>query len=135
MGRFVIAVYRVKKGMEEDLLAVLRDHLTVLRREGLATEEPAHVLRGQDGVYLEMFEWKSPEAAAAADENEAVNALWPRFERVCEYRRLAHLPESHQLFAEFESVDLEAAAGQEGLRQAGGHACSPVVKSPKQPAG
>ncbi len=106
MGRFVIAVYRVKKGMEEDLLAVLRDHLAVLRREGLVNDGPAHVLRGEDGVYLQMFEWKSPEAAAAAHDNEAANALWPRFERVCEYRRLAHLPESQRLFAEFESVEL-----------------------------
>lgn len=107
MGRFVIAAYRVKKGMEQDLLAVLRDHLTVLRCEGFVTDRPACVMRGQNGVYLEVFEWKSEEAIAAAHESEAVGALWARFERACEYRRLGHLPESHQLFAEFESVELD----------------------------
>jgi len=118
MGRFVIAAYRVKKDKEQVLLAALRDRYVILRREGFLTDRPACVLRGQDGIYLEILEWVSAEAIAAADQNEIVGALWASLERIAEYRRLAYLPESHQLFAEFESVDLETAAGQGGVRQA-----------------
>jgi hypothetical protein len=119
MGRFVIAAYRVKKDKEQDLLAALRDRHVILRREGYLTDRPPCVLRGQDGIYLEMLEWISAEAIAAADQDEIAGELWATLERAAEYRRLAHLPESHQLFAEFESVDLEAAAGQEGVWQVG----------------
>ncbi|HEX6902700.1 MAG TPA: hypothetical protein VF789_23480 [Thermoanaerobaculia bacterium] len=106
----MIATYRVKKDKERDLLAVLRDRYVILRREGFLTDRPACVLRGQDGIYLEILEWVSAEAIAAADQNEIVGALWASLERVAEYRRLAHLPESHELFAELESVDLEQPA-------------------------
>jgi hypothetical protein len=106
MRRFMIAAYRVKKGMEQDLLAILRDRLAVLRCEGFVTDRPACILRGQDGIYLEILEWTSAEAINAAQENKAVGALWPRLERAGEYRRLGHLPESDELFAEFESVEL-----------------------------
>ena len=118
MGRFVIAAYRVKKDKDEDLLAALRDRFVILQREGFLTDRPVCILRGRDGIYLEILEWTSAEAIAAADGNEIVGALWARLERAAEYRRLANLPESHELFAEFESVELEAGAGREEVPQA-----------------
>ena len=45
MGRFVIAAYRPKPGHEDALLRELRDHLPVLRREGLVTDRPPYVMR------------------------------------------------------------------------------------------
>lgn len=63
-------------------------------------------MRSQDGTYLEVFEWKSAEAIAAAHHNAAVGALWTRFERACEYRRLCDVAETQQLFAGFEAVEL-----------------------------
>lgn len=114
MGRFVISAYRVKKDKQQSLLEALRDRYVILRREGFLTDRPACVLRGQDGIYLEILEWVSAAAIVAADQNEIVGALWASLERTAEYRRLAHLPESHEIFAEFESVD---------------------VNTPKQPAG
>ena len=55
---------------------------------------------------VEVFEWKSAEAIAAAHANPAVQALWGEFGAVCDYVPLTSLPEAHQMFAEFDSVDL-----------------------------
>jgi catechol 2,3-dioxygenase-like lactoylglutathione lyase family enzyme len=107
MGRMVIAVYRPRAGQADQLLEVLKDHLPLLRREGLASDRPCLVMRAADGTLLEAFEWKSAEAIAQAHANPSVRALWARFEAVCEYRRLADIKESQDLFAEFEPVELE----------------------------
>lgn len=112
MGRFAIVAYRARPGREELLLEAVRDHLTVLRGEGLATDRPRQVMRAADGTVVEVFEWKSAEAMRDAHENAAVKALWERFERACEYTPLRELNECGQLFAEFEALDLNEASGE-----------------------
>lgn len=106
MGVFVISAYRPKPGQEARLLEVLRTHLPILRGEGLATDRPSHVMRAKDGTVLEVFEWESQGAIDAAHENAAVKAMWEEFEKACEYATLSRLPESQELFASFEPVDL-----------------------------
>ncbi len=106
MGRFVIAVYRPRPGRERKLEAALEEHLKVLRQEGLVTQRPAYVMRAPSGEVVEVFEWKSAEAISAAHQNEAVAALWARFEDACEYLRLADLKEAGDLFPEFEPIEV-----------------------------
>ena len=45
MGQFTIAVYRPKPGKEAELLQVVKEHVPTLRREGLATDRVAHVMK------------------------------------------------------------------------------------------
>ena len=78
----------------------------VLASERLVTERSAYVMRGKDGTLVEVFEWLSADAIAAAHSNAAVAALWAEFAAVCDYVPLATLAESQQMFAEFESVVL-----------------------------
>ena len=106
MGYFVIVAYRPHKGKEQQLLEVVRDHLPVLRSQGLATERPPLVLRAADDTIIEIFEWKSKAAVDQAHTNKAVQELWGRFAQVCDYQSLASLEECKQLFAHFEPVDL-----------------------------
>lgn len=105
MAHYVIACYRPKAGKEEELLAVLRDHLPLLRAEGLATDRPANVMQAADGTILEVFEWVSQEAVEQAHENERVKALWDRFAEVCEYVPPSAVPENHAVFPDFEPID------------------------------
>lgn len=107
MGRVVIVAYRPRDGKEAETLDVIRDHVPILREEGLATKREPLVLRARDGAYLEIFEWASSEAIEAAHTNAAVQRLWERFGEACEYRTLASLQEAGDLFAEFEPVELE----------------------------
>ncbi|MEZ4647316.1 MAG: hypothetical protein R3E97_00780 [Candidatus Eisenbacteria bacterium] len=104
MGRFVIAAYKPKPGMEDDLRAVVASHLDVLRAESLVTDRPAYVMTAANGTIVEVFEWSSAEAIAKAHGNPAVQKLWEEFGRVSEYVPLASLEEANQMFAEFEAL-------------------------------
>ena len=67
-------------------MQAVRDHLAVLRSEGLATDRDPLVMRASDGTLLEIFEWRSRQAMQEAHSNEAVLELWSRFEEACEAR-------------------------------------------------
>ena len=102
----VIVSYTPKAGKEEGMKEVLRDHIPVLRKEGLITEYPCTILKSKNGDYIEIFEWKSGEAIAKAHESENVKELWKRFEEVCTYTNLSDIEECKGLFASFIPVKL-----------------------------
>jgi quinol monooxygenase YgiN len=106
MGRFVIVAYKPKPGKEQQLLDAVRKHLQVLHSEQLVTDTPASVMRAADGTLVEVFEWRSAEAIQQAHGNPAVQALWGEFGAACDYVPLTQLAETHQMFAEFEGVEL-----------------------------
>lgn len=106
MGRFVIVAYTPKAGMEKELLIAVGKHIKILRTEQLATDRPAYVMRAGDGSIVEVFEWRSAEAINQAHSNSAVQALWEEFGAVCEYTPLMNLTETHQLFSEFDAIEL-----------------------------
>ena len=104
MGVMVMALFRPKPGRESDLMACMRDHLPVLRSQGLATDRPNLILRASDGTLVEIFEWVSQEAIDAAHGNAEVGKLWARYEQCCEYVTLADIPEAGAMFPGFELV-------------------------------
>jgi hypothetical protein len=104
--RMVIVAYRPKPGKDDVLLSEVRDHVHLLRSEGLATDRPATVMRAKDGTLIEIFEWASPAAIEEAHANPRVQAMWARFEACCEYIPLNSLSELTQAFAEFEPVQI-----------------------------
>ena len=106
MGIMVIASFRPKRGKEADLLACTRDHLPVLRAQGLATDRPSTVLRAADGTLLEIFEWVSQAAIDAAHTNPAVHALWARYAACCDYVTLGDLAEAKAMFPGFALVEV-----------------------------
>jgi len=106
VGIYAIAAYRPKPGRERQLRQVLKDHLPILRKEGLVTDRPSYLMRAADGTFVEVFEWKSAATIETAHENPEVRAMWARFEAACTYESLGNLKESRDLFANFESVDL-----------------------------
>ncbi len=106
MGRFVIVAYTPKAGKEQQLLAAVRKHLQVLQTERLVTDKPAYVMRAGDGTIVEVFEWRSAEAIHQAHSSPAVQALWGEFGAACDYTPLSKLAETHQMFAEFDAVEL-----------------------------
>jgi hypothetical protein len=105
MGDSVIVAFRPKPGEADALLVLVREHVPFLRRHGLATDRPVLAMRNRDGVIVEVFEWQSG-AIASAHQHPAVQELWARFAAVCDYVALHELPEAHDLFAQFEPIDL-----------------------------
>jgi len=106
MGNMVIALFRPKPDKAADLMACMRDHLPVLRAQGLATDRPSVVLRAVDGTLLEIFEWVSQDAIDAAHGNPAVLALWQRYAACCEYVTLGALAEAKTMFPGFALVEM-----------------------------
>jgi hypothetical protein len=106
MGRFVIVAYKPKDGMDEELLAAVRNHLSVLREQSLVTNRPAYVMRAKDNTIIEVFEWRSAQAIAEAHSNVAVQSSWEKFDAVCEYTPLSKLAEAGEVFAEFDAIEL-----------------------------
>ena len=106
MGVTVMALFRPKAGGADDLLACMRDHLPVLRAQGLATDRPSTILRAGDGTLIEIFEWVSQAAIDAAHRNPEVGKLWARYAVCCDYVTLADLPEARAMFPGFTLVTL-----------------------------
>jgi quinol monooxygenase YgiN len=106
-GLMVIVAYRPKRGKGAALLALARGHVAALRRLGLATARKECVMRAADGTVVEVFEWVSRAAVAAAHQHPAVAAIWAEYKEVCDYVPLRQLRETADLFAEFEPVHFE----------------------------
>ena len=50
MGVMVIVAYRPRPGKAELLLDLTREHVPILRAQGLATDRPAYAMRAADGT-------------------------------------------------------------------------------------
>ena len=104
MGLIVIACYRPKPGKEADLMAVVKDHLPILRGQHLVTDRLPITGKAKDGTIVEVFEWASAEAVAQAHTNPAVLAMWGRFGDACDCINFGSLPEAADMFPHFEPV-------------------------------
>jgi hypothetical protein len=104
-AQVVIVAYRPKPGKEAYLLQLTREHLVVLRGEGLVTDMPETVLQADGGVIVEVFEW-APGGAERAHQNPVVLALWKRYFEVCDMVKLCDLAEATQMFASFRRLEL-----------------------------
>ncbi len=105
MGVIVIACYRPKTSKDAELLQLTKEHVPILREQGLVTQRTPIVARAEDGTLIEVFEWESQEAIDRAHENEEVLKLWQRYGALCEYVKLADVKESAQQWASFAPVD------------------------------
>jgi quinol monooxygenase YgiN len=107
MGRIVIAAYRPKPGRQQALEYLMRHHHERLRAEGLVTDRQPTLMRAKDGTVVEVFEWQSADAIAAAHKNAAVQRMWAEYEEVCDYVPLAQVHEGQDMFAEFEPMTMD----------------------------
>lgn len=106
MGPMVIVAYRPRPGKEALLLELTKEHVPVLRAEGLASERPSYAMRAADGTIIEVFEWKSKEAMQAAHTNPAALMMWERYSEACEYVPLNSVKECGDMFAGFEPIEV-----------------------------
>ena len=106
-GNVVFAIYRAREGATEQLLALLRDHVSTLHRRGLATERPVTLLRSGDGrSIVEIFEWCDPSCAGTAHRDPEIKKLWSALSEVAELISLADLTEASERFPRFSPVPL-----------------------------
>ena len=101
----VVVACKPKSGKEADLLQLTREHVPLLRAEGLATDHAVTVCQARDGTIVEVFEWAAG-GTEKAHTNPVVLKLWERYAAVCDYVPLATLAESSTMFASFTPLEL-----------------------------
>ena len=99
--RPVIACYRPRPGQADTLRALVQSHVPALQRLGLATDRAPLQMVAADGSIVEVFEWVSAAAVAAAHGHPDVQAIWTAFGAVCDFPPLSGLAEAQRPFAEF----------------------------------
>ena len=104
MGKIVIAAFKPKPGMEDELKKVISDRLPLLRSLGLATDRANITMRSQNGTFIDVSEWTDEDAIAKAHQTPEVHALWQRFEACSDFVRLETLDEIQQDFATFDAI-------------------------------
>jgi len=102
--RIVIVGYRPHKGKEEQLIELIKTHVSTLREEGLASERPSILMRAKDGTIIEVFSWKSKEAIEKAHSNPIVQKMWQQYSEVCDYIPVGELDEMTSMFSEFDPI-------------------------------
>lgn len=104
MGDMVIVAYRPKAGQEEELLALVRDHVPKLRRLGLVTDRPSLMMHAKEGIIVEVFEWQDGALVTAHSHPEVIE-MWNRYAAVCDYVPLQQLIEAREIFAQFTPIN------------------------------
>lgn len=101
----VIVAYKPKPGKEADLLQLTREHVPLLRAEGLATGHPITACQAKDGTIVEVFEWADG-GVERAHTDPVVMKLWERYAAACDIVPLTSLPEASTMFASFTPLEL-----------------------------
>ena len=106
MGRFVIVAYTPKPGQEEPLLAAIGKHLQVLRAEQLVTDKPAYVMLRRRWHHCRNLRMAISQRPSSKPTATPRCRAWGEFGSACDYTPLTRLAETHQMFAEFDAVEL-----------------------------
>ena len=88
-GNSVMCTFRVRPEMEPEFFELLKDHWPMLKRLNLVDDtSPVRYHATEQGrpVVVEIFTWRSPEAALAAHSNPEVSEVWGRMEKMVEER-------------------------------------------------
>lgn len=102
----VFALYHPHEGRDGELEALLGEHLPVLRRLELVTDRPSILVKAKNRTYIEIFEWRSKEAAGVAHEHPEVARVWEAMGRIADFPGLDSLEEAAGKFPHFEPVNL-----------------------------
>lgn len=101
MGKIVIATYKPKPGKEKKLDSLVKNHIKLLRNQGLATLRTPMIMKSEDGTVVEVFEWISKQAIEEAKQNKYVQEYWERYRDVCDIIPVSELIEANTSFSEF----------------------------------
>jgi quinol monooxygenase YgiN len=90
----MLCTYRPKRGKEKDLLSLVKNNWTTLKRAGLVTKDRAVVYRATDKksgrmYFVESFSWRDEAASEAAHTTPEVMAVWDAMGPLLEGMELA----------------------------------------------
>lgn len=89
--RIVLALYRPHDGKDSELRNLIAEHIPTLRQLDLITNREPILMRSENGTYIEIFEWASPEASNLAHQHPEVAKVWEKMAKVAELTELTHI--------------------------------------------
>jgi hypothetical protein len=107
MSRTGIVLYRPRKGKEDELIRMIRDHFPFLRKEGFITSRKTMAMRTKDGCIMVVFEWVSMDSISEAEKHSGVQEIWMQVSKVSDFEKPSNLKEFQDVFPDFETIELE----------------------------
>ena len=100
----VFAIYKPHKNKENELKELISKHVPILKSNNLITDRKPILVQSNNGIYIEIFEWKSNDAVEEAHENPEVKKLWDEMEKVCDFTNLESIEEVREYFPQFKPI-------------------------------
>lgn len=107
MTRIGIVLYRPRKGKDEEVVNMIRDHFPFLRKLGFLTERKVMAMRTKDGLIIVVFEWVSFESIGMAEAHEGVQEIWMQASKISDFDKPGTVKEFSEVFPDFEPIDVE----------------------------
>ena len=100
----VFAIYKPHENKENELKNLIAKHVPILKSNNLITDRHSILLQSNNGIYFEIFEWKSNHAVEEAHGNLEVQKLWDEMEKVCDFTTLESVEEVKEYFPQFRPI-------------------------------
>jgi len=100
----VFAIYKPHDNKENELKELISKHIPILKTNNLITDRNPVLVQSKNGIYFEIFEWKSNDAVEEAHENPEVQKLWDEMEKVCDFTNLESIEEVREYFPQFKPI-------------------------------
>jgi len=100
----VFAIYKPHQNKGNELKKLILKHVPILKSNKLITDREPVLVQSKNGIYIEIFEWKSNDAVEEAHENPEVQKLWDEMEKVCDFTNLESIEEVREYFPQFKPI-------------------------------
>ena len=75
-SKIVFAIYKPHQNKGNELKKLILKHVPILKSNKLITNRERVLVQSKNGIYIEIFEWKSNDAVEEAHENLEIQKLW-----------------------------------------------------------
>ena len=104
-SQIVFALYKPHNNKENELKELISKHVPILKANNLITDRKPILVQSNNGIYIEIFEWKSNNSIEEAHENLEVQKHWDAMEKVCDFTTLDSVEEVKELFPHFKPIN------------------------------
>ena len=101
----VFALYKPHQNKGNELKNLILKHGPILKSNKLITDREPVLAQSINGIYIEIFEWKSNNSIEEAHENLEVQKLWDAMEKVCDFTTLDSIEEVKEFFPHFKPIN------------------------------
>ena len=101
----VFAIYKPHQNKQNELKKLILKYVPILKSNKLITDREPVLVQSENGIYIEIFEWKSNDAIEEAHKNPEVQKLWDEIEKVCDFTNLESLEEVKDFFPQFKPIN------------------------------